>query len=229
MGRKTMAVALNKYCAQVCIGSKGYKGAVHFTRKATAARIKSDLKRKYPAHQRGGIFHKSRNKLSIAGHGGTKPVPLGIIKASKMLKKKGQSKGLGRQGWRAAVSAGYELILSKRIQSRAYLAAGWINCARDLGVPPNKTRTVKLYDNYGKNPASHSYAIKATSGNLEVRAYNVAVDDEGSRAVAEPALNQAIAEQIRDMETYMQQETEKAMQRAIWQQEYAAKSVIRYA
>ena len=230
-GCSVMAVELNKRVAQVLIGAKGYKGAVHLTRKATASRIKRDLLKKYQAHQVAGTY-KAHKRLGFAKapQGGTKPVPLVIIKASKMLKKKGQSKGLGIAGWRAAVSGASALIMKARDQSRAYLAAGWLNCAKDLGVDI-KSRLVKLRHESGiKRPASASNAFRATSGNLEVRCYNASADEgTAAGAIVQEGLNAGIAEQVKDMETHLQKRAEEAMAKAARDAEFAARSTIRYA
>ena len=193
-GKKTFADDMNRRVAQVLIGAKGFKGAVHFTRKATKGRIKRDLRKKYPARQ---------------ARGGTKPVPLMIIKASQTLKQKGISKGLGAAGWRAAVSRASQRLEKRRDASRAFLAAGWIKCAGDLGVKIKTRLSKQLFAN---GRASKSVAFRATMRNLEVRAYNSAAD-EGTTAgaIIHEGLNAGIAEQIRDMELYLQRKAEKAM------------------
>lgn len=185
---KESASVLNKNAVKVLIGAKGIKGAVHLTPKVTKGQIRRDLNKKYRT--------------------GGKSVKLLWILASKKLKKEGIGKGMKPDQWRELVASAAERIAGARDQSRAYLAAGWLNCLPGLGHHSKAARGVKVYPG---RKASKSYAIGATPGKLSMVAYNAAAEP-GTRAgqIIEAALNGAIANATADMKQYLHDRVEAA-------------------
>lgn len=202
--KKDAAKELNKRAIQVLIGSKGFKGAVHFTKKATSARIKSDLNRKY----------------YVAGRRGNKSggdVKLLWILASKRITKNGGGKGLPPAAYRAKVAAVADNIWHQRNASRAFLAAGWLNCVRQLeGAGLNtlsgKAKAGVSLHSHGR--ASKSWARGAVPGRLIAQCWNAAAEP-GTAAgnIVEQGLAQGINAQIADMEKYFQMKLEKSLQK----------------
>lgn len=208
--KKDAATELNKRAIQVLIGAKGYQGAVQLTKKTSPARIKRDMRRKV------SVPRWSQANQTMGSH----HVPTNNILAARWLKKKGVGKGMSFATWRATVSVASRKIEAHRQASRAFLAAGWLNCVRDLekATPGLKmtgksTKGVKLYPN-GK--ASKSFAKAAVAGLHTTACYNAAAEP-GTPAgvIVETALEQGISEQIRDMETHLQKELEKSAIRVI--------------
>ena len=124
--------------------------------------------------------------------------------------------------WRCEVSQACERVLKARIQSRAYIAAGWLFAARDLAkkVPGNtlsnlSDRRVLMKDAAG---ASKSYAIPASRMNLSTTLYNVS---NGAGVVVTPGMIQlAINSEVKNLEKYFTQQMDKAVRRAVGTKSY---------
>jgi hypothetical protein len=208
VGKLTAAQALNRNAIKVLIGAKGVKGAVQLTRKATPARIRRDL---------------NNQVTSWALGGGTHSTKLLWTKATKLLVKQGKRlSGRTLREWNTMVSAAAKRIADARDASRAFLAAGWLNCVRDLGRTRRdggngrSIRGVHVRSG-GKSrtggSAEASYAKMATLKSLEVICYNAAAEGEGAESIVQTALNQAIANATADMEVYTKRKIEEEMAR----------------
>lgn len=193
--KRTGAQVVNKCALQVLIGGKGVKGAVHTTPKATKGRIRSDLNKKMTVWDFGGGTHQAK---------------LLFVKASKLLKKQGH-KFQNLAQWNALVSGAAQLIASKRDQSRAFLAAGWLQAALDLGRR-TRTGTTGVQRNliHPVGRAKKGYAVTATPDNLRVVCYNNSVekrggggDDPVAYAIVQRGLDVALENARRDLEIYV--------------------------
>jgi hypothetical protein len=112
-----------------------------------------------------------------------------------------------------------EQIYSYRVRSRAYLAAGWLQCAHRLmaqtrGVTFTGKQSPDVVVREGHKAAT-SYVSAAIPGHLTVTCYNNAADDAGSDAIALEGLEKGIAEQVRDMEEHLQRKLEASAIKAI--------------
>ena len=194
--KKTSAEIVNKCALQTLIGSGGGAGAVNTTIKATRAQIKKDL---------GTMYHG---------------VKLVTLLAVKIIAKQGLNFKTKKER-NMAVSAASKRIFAARDKSRAFLAAGWLRAALDLGP---RTRTGisgsqrKLIHLTGR--ASQGKAIPAKPGNIKCICYNNSVDGSLRRKkggsgkawdIVQNGLNLAIANQTRDMEIHVVRKETEAM------------------
>lgn len=199
--KRTSAEIVNKCSAQILIGAKGVKGAVHLTPKATEAGIRRDLGRKYHAWTFEGKSHA---------------VKLIYIMASKKLKKMGR-RFISFDWWNMMVREESLKIWQARNSSRAFLAAGWLPAVRDLGY--TKHRALGGHQRAGGR-ASRGGATRATPGNLTSVIFNAAVEKQGggddprAYTIADQALQVAVALAIKDLEKYVvRKETEAVLRR----------------
>lgn len=164
--KKSGPDVLNKSVLQVTVGSGGGKGLVHHTRKATEKRIREDL---------------SQMVTAVGKRGGSHSAPRVVLLATNYLVKRGvRPMGWGHDEqirWRAEVSQACEAIIKARVQSRAYIAAGWLWAAMDLASKvPGHTLTRlakgKGLPLKGNGEASKSFSRHATEGNLFAGVYN---------------------------------------------------------
>lgn len=206
--KKDAAVELNKRAIQVLIGSKGHKGAVHYTKKATKGGIRKDLNKKYHVAGRSGNATRSGTDVKLLW-----------ILASKIITRQGSGKGLSFAAYRAHVGQVAQQIFDNRVKSIAFLAAGWLNCVRHLeSMTPGLNmsgKRVKGVSLKSGGRASESWARGATPGNLVAECWNAAAEP-GTKAgnIVENGLQQGIGAQIRDMEEYFEKKLEKSLQRA---------------
>lgn len=215
--KQSEAAALNDATLKVLIGAKGVKGAVQLTPKATTARIKRDLGRKYP------VFDSRSASRAKAGarKGRVNPgrqVKLLFILAAKALKKRGV-KGVSFAQWRMEVAMMSEAIFKARDQSRAFLAAGWLLAVLHIlqamgrqAMARGNKRSLRAAGGatagklFPGGAASKGYGKAATANRLVSYAYNNAAGEPGSSGykVAEQALNQAVINATADIATYVQ-------------------------
>lgn len=195
--KKTSVEIVNKCALQVLIGSGTGKGAVKTTIQATRAQIRKDLNKPYKGVKR--IF----------------------LLASNLLVKQGY-KFENRAQWNVLVAEAALRIFNARDKSRAFLAAGWLQAALDLGP---RTRTGirgsqrKLLHPTGRG--SQGRAVPATPGNIKAICYNNSVDGSIRRgrtgngsawAIVQNGLNESLANQKRDMELHVvRKETEATL------------------
>lgn len=133
---------------------------------------------------------------------------LGLKLAVRSLKKK------GAKITNAAVSAEYERIRKARVQSRAYIAAGWLHAARDLARKVPSHSLSRLRD--GKNmpvrddaSAAQSFARAATSGSLTAGLFNTS---RGAGSVCPDEVVQvAVNYTVKDMQIYLERKFGAAM------------------
>jgi hypothetical protein len=173
---------LNKSVLQVVVGSGGGKGLVQLTTKATENRIRNDMNTMVTA---------------VGKRGGTHSVPRIIALATNALVKRGvRPLGWGAEEqlrWRSEVSAECDKIMRARIQSRAYIAAGWLWCAMEMAanVPGHGLTRLRAKDlplhTGRRGDASKSYAKAATRSTLFAGVYNVC---EGAAKVITPGMIQ---------------------------------------
>lgn len=161
---------LNKSVLQVVVGSGGNKGLVQLTRKATEQRIREDL---------------SRMVTSVGKRGGSHSVPLVVLLATQWLTERGERPAPGAirpgsseaQDWRNKVSHACQRVIAARIQSRAFIAAGWLWAAAELApkVPGNTLSRLMGSKNLplkSGGEAARSFAIAAHTGKLFAGVYN---------------------------------------------------------
>lgn len=193
----TAADIVNKCSLQTMIGAKGVKGAVHLTRKATPARIRRDMNKRYHAWTFQGKSHS---------------VKVLYLMASKSLTRQGiKFKSFGQ--WNALVAQESQRIYSARSSSCAFIAAGWLSCAREVGGHGGDSASGRLKPSgIALKPggrASRGSFRRATPRNLVAIAYNVAVEgkhggnDPDAYAIAQTGLDLAQAANIADMEKYI--------------------------
>lgn len=204
--RKEMADVMNKNAIKALIGSKGSKGAVHFTKKATPGGIRKDLNKKYHVAGR------------VRGGKSGSDVKLLYIMAAKWLKSKGVGKGMSFEQWRGAVADAATRIYNARKASIAYIAAGWLNAVRDLGRAeggggaPRNFRTIGKVKSGGM--ADKSYAVRATPRSLRFLAVNAAVSDGGRDWwIANSGLMLGIRDATRDMNQYLVERQERILKK----------------
>lgn len=161
---------LNKSVLQVVVGSGGNKGLVQLTRKATEQRIREDL---------------SRMVTNVGRRGGSHSVPLVVLLATQWLTERGERPAAGAirpgsseaQDWRNKVSQACQRITAARIQSRAFIAAGWLWAAAELApkVPGNTLSRLmgsKHLPLKSGGEAARSFAIAAHTGRLFAGVFN---------------------------------------------------------
>ena len=199
--KKEHADVLNKNSIKVLIGAKGVKGAVQLTPKATKARIRRDLNRKLTSWALGGGTHQAK---------------LLFMEASKLLVKQGRRlKGMTLKEWNTLVAATAQRIAAARDASRAYLAAGWLNCVRDLGrtrrtdAPAGQQRSIRGVQVKEGGRAAKSYGIGATPNRLRTFAINMAANGPKAEAIVEKALQQGVVNAIADMNKYLKERLER--------------------
>lgn len=205
--RKTNAEIVNKCALQVLIGSGTGAGAVNTTEKASRAQIRKDLNTKYH---------------SWSFRGKSQSVKLIFLLASKALVRQG-FKFRNLANWNANVAVMAQRIYKARDQSRAFLAAGWLQAALDLGKRVRMSvrgKERKLLRPTGR--ASMGRAVPATESNLMAICYNNSVDGGIKRGhftgsgkafeIVMRGLNESLANQTRDLELYVvRKETEKKL------------------
>ncbi len=189
VSKRSFADSLNKQMLQLIVGAKGKRGLVHYTQKATEARIRADLAR--PVTYR------------IKGH-----QPL-TSRLSRVL----AAQALFKQGihiTRAALDAKEEKIIGQRVRhTRAYIAASWLFAAQQIAKSV-KNNTLTRLNNEDIPMDSHKNAARAeqlsraaTVHLLKATIFNTAI---GATKIAAKALPKALAASVRDMEKGIQYE-----------------------
>lgn len=168
---------VNKAVQKIAIGSKGSRGLVHLTRKATTARIRADMKAPGPDGK----------------------TPLLIYLAVISLKRKHVT-GATAGNWKIMVRAEARRILAARIRSIGATIAGWLHGLSKLKASAGLTgRTsepgvLKLM----KGSAAESYAETARSNRLVAGLFNTVEgsDKVSTNAVIQSAVNEATRDNV---------------------------------
>ncbi len=181
---------------KVLIGSGTGDGLVQLTRKATAARIKSDLNK--PVSGRLGKPSSPRGRTITR--------PLLFWLALNVLKRTGA--GYIPEIVKQTMAA----ILKMRIASRAYIAAGWLFCARDLHekspylqkkhkLTRLKQRNIPTVDKASGGTAAQSFSVTYTGDKrCSVKLYNTS---RGGDTVGMEFVQQAINNATSDIQVYI--------------------------
>ena len=193
---------LDDAALKVLVGSGTGDGLVQLTRKATKERIKADLSKPVAG------------KLG-KGSGRTITRPLLFWLALNAMKRTGA--GYLPELVKQTMAA----ILKLRIASRAYIAAGWLWCARDLhekspGLQKKhkftrlKARNMPMVDKASRGTAANSFAIPAhTIGNrCVVTLYNTS---RGGDTVGMEFVQQAINNATKDVQAYIDNKVVKSV------------------
>ncbi|CAB4171613.1 hypothetical protein UFOVP930_6 [uncultured Caudovirales phage] len=178
---------------KVLIGTGTGEGLVQLTRKATVERIKSDMN--VPVSGKIG-----------GGSGRTITRPRLFWLSLQWLKQNGRA--FSKEAVREVMS----VILKMRIKSRAYIAAGWLHCARDLHekspylqkkhrLTRLKARNIPMVDKAANGTAAQSFSVTYT-GNKEckVTLYNTS---RGGDTVGMEFVQQAIDNATADVQVYL--------------------------
>lgn len=195
--RKSATELVNHNLIKIALGSSNGKGLVHYTEKATAERIKSDMKKMVTVTGRDGRTNTVPLIIAIASAWLTKKSPA----ASALAKTK---KGRNR-AWQSQMKMACAKILRARLKSRQYIATGWLYAARDLAskVPGSKlTRLGKdslpKKENWKGGTAAQSFA-KAARQIGEIKA-TLSSTSRGAEVVVTPqTYAQAISDAIHDI------------------------------
>jgi hypothetical protein len=140
---KPLAEMLNKGLTTAIIGSDKYKGIVQLAPKATAERIKTDLRN-----------HDLNIRMAVAE-----------------LKKQGYFAAKhSRAEIQAKIAEVAKARLAKRLKSRAYIAAGWIKALQDLGILKKGKRETRFWEG---GTAAEGYGEAATSDHLVAKAFSM--------------------------------------------------------
>lgn len=181
---------------KVLIGSGTGDGLVQLTRKATAARIKSDLNK--PVSGRLGKPSSPRGRTITR--------PLLFWLALNVLKRTGA--GYIPEIVKQTMAA----ILKMRIASRAYIAAGWLWAARDLHekspylqkkhkLTRLKARNIPTVDKAAGGTAAQSFSVTYTGDKrCSVKLYNTS---RGGDTVGMEFVQQAINNATSDIQVYI--------------------------
>ena len=190
--KNALSDILQDAALKVLIGSRSAggemrDGLVGLTRKATKERIKSD------------------QQVMVAGKNGE-------MRPRLIWEAIGWLKGRGMQITRAAVSESAKLILKMRIKSRAYIAAGWLWCARDLHekspylqkkhkLTRLKARNMPMVDKASNGTAAQSFSItQMGEKQSSVTLYNTS---RGGDTVGMEYVQQAINNATADIQEYL--------------------------
>ena len=182
---------------KVLIGSGTGDGLVQLTRKATAARIKSDLNK--PVSGRLGKPSSPRGRTITR--------PLLFWLALNVLKRTGA--GYVPEIVKQTMAA----ILKMRIASRAYIAAGWLWAARDLHekspylqkkhkLTRLKQRNIPTVDKAARGTAANSFATP-----VKVNGYTASIvltnTSRGGGTVGIEFVQQAVNNATKDVMEYV--------------------------
>lgn len=203
---------LNANVLKVAIGAKGASGLVQITQKATEARIRSDMSQIVPT-QWDSKSGRARRTYGSA--------PRIIAMAAKWLSKRGIRPRNGSwaemEAYRQEVSRACAQILAARIQSRAYIAAGWLWAARALAPHVKGARLTRLSERNmptrADGSASESYAKIASAGNLLAGLFNTS---RGAGSVCPDSVVQiAVNNATEDMLVYLREKFGEGIDAAI--------------
>lgn len=169
---KDEAEVLNKGLTTAIIGSDKYKGIVQLAPKASAGRIRSDL---------------AENNLNVK-------------LAAAQLKREGYfASRRTRQEIQQKIAEICNKRLSKRLKSRAYIAAGWIKALHDLGILKSRARGRGETRFWEGGTAAQGYGVPATAQKKVAAAFSMS---RGSEEVLAPYMQQAIQGACEDMADY---------------------------
>jgi len=187
---------------KVLIGSGTGDGLVQLTRKATVARITADLNK--PVAGRTNAVRLKSGKMR-AGRPQTKPLLFWL--ALQVMKRTGA--GNIPEIVRQTMAA----ILKMRIKSRAYIAAGWLWCARDLHekspylqkkhkLTRLKQRNIPTVDKAARGTAANSFAAP-----VKVNGYTASIvltnTSRGGGTVGIEFVQQAVNNATNDVMEYV--------------------------
>jgi hypothetical protein len=196
VGRTPVVDIVQDAAMKVLIGSGTGDGLVQLTRKATAARIKSDLNK--PVSGRLGKPSSPRGRTITR--------PLLFWLALNVLKRTGA--GYVPEIVKQTMAA----ILKMRIASRAYIAAGWLWAARDLHekspylqkkhkLTRLKARNIPTVDKAAGGTAAQSFSVTYTGDKrCSVKLYNTS---RGGDTVGMEFVQQAINNATSDIQVYI--------------------------
>jgi hypothetical protein len=200
---------------KVLIGSGTGDGLVQLTRKATVARITADLNK--PVAGRTNAVRLKSGKMR-AGRPQTKPLLFWL--ALQVMKRTGA--GNIPEIVRQTMAA----ILKMRIKSRAYIAAGWLHCARDLHekspylqkkhkLTRLKARNIPTVDKAAGGTAAQSFSITYTGDKqCSVKLFNTS---RGGDTVGMEFVQQAINNATKDVQVYIDNKVGKEILKQIFQ------------
>ncbi len=204
VSKKTGCELLNHNLLKVAIGSSNGRGLVHYTRKATAERIKADMRQIVPTVTESPSGKRARRTYGSA--------PRIIALAAKYLSSRGVRPLNGSRNemdhYRQQISNVCAAILAAKLKSRAYIAAGWLWAARDLSakVPGRKLtrvarRNMPTKEEWTGGSASQSWGVPASPNSPVAALYNTS---RGANIVVTGDVYQAaINDAIHDMNIYM--------------------------
>jgi hypothetical protein len=184
----------NDAAMKVLVGSGSAQGLVQLTRKATKERIKADMDK--PVAGKIG-----------SGSGRTIVRPRLFWLALQWMKQNGRT--FSKEAVKEVMSA----ILKMRIKSRAYIAAGWLWCARDLhekspylqkkhSFTRLKARNMPMVDKAEGGTAAQSFAIPAvvTGNRCVTTLYNTS---RGGDTVGMEFVQQSLNNAALDVQKYV--------------------------
>jgi hypothetical protein len=196
---------------KVLIGTGTGDGLVQLTRKATVARIKSDLNK--PVAGRLGKPSSPRGRTITR--------PLLFWLALNVLKRTGA--GYVPEIVKQTMAA----ILKMRIASRAYIAAGWLWAARDLHekspylqkkhkLTRLKQRNIPTVDKAARGTAANSFATP-----VKVSGYTASIvltnTSRGGDTVGMEFVQQALNNATKDVQVYIDNKVGKEILKQIFQ------------
>lgn len=211
VGRTPIVDIVQDAALKVLIGSKlngeVLGGLVQLTRKATKERIKADMN----APVAGKIG---------SGSGRTITRPRLFWLALQWMKQNGRT--FSKETVREVMS----VILKMRIKSRAYIAAGWLWCARDLHekspylqkkhkLTRLKARNIPTVDKNEGGTAAQSFSVTYTGyKQCSVKLFNTS---RGGDTVGMEFVQQAINNATKDVQAYINNKVGKEILKQIFE------------
>ena len=210
VGRTPVVDIVQDAAMKVLIGTGTGEGLVQLTRKATVARIKSDLNK--PVAGRLGKASSPRGRTITR--------PLLFWLALNVMKRTGA--GYMPEIVKQTMAA----ILKMRIASRAYIAAGWLHCARDLHekspylqkkhkLTRLKARNMPMVDKADGGTAAQSFSVTYNGyRECSVKLFNTS---RGGDTVGMEFVQQAIDNATKDVQVYIDNKVGKEILKQIFE------------
>jgi hypothetical protein len=199
---------------KILIGSGSAPGLTKLTRKATIERIKSDMKVMVMGRTNAGKMLKSGKRQSGRPQMRSRLTWLAL----RWLKTRGEPKT--KDLVRKAMAA----ILAARIKSRAYIAAGWLFCARSLLIGnPGLQKKHKLTRLKDSNIPTREDATAANSFATPIRIQGNTASlvlhntSRGGETVGMENVQQAINNATKDVQLYSDNEVAKEVLKQMFQ------------
>lgn len=192
---------VNKSVLQIAVGSGGGGGLVQLTKKATAERIRADMKKPGP---NGVPMLTYLATIAIKRAGGR------FQNAAIGSGPRAQRKALS--DWRAQVREMSRKILAARLRSAGATVAGWLHAAIRLAarVPGSSIGKgkggVKLFPS---GEASESFANFAMPGHLQAGLFNTT--DGAGIVCPNSVIQQAVNNETRNIEAYIERKMNAAI------------------